>query len=98
MAIGRKSKVVELSIHNYKVKVQANKNYGIYDIILCEKTTKEVSIEITEPNGKKRTVKKMKTFYKPIRRITEVLSEFQGRQYNDSDTMLHLSNVLTEIL
>lgn len=101
MAIGRKSRVVELTIHNeenpkspYKVKVQANKHHGICDIILCKEFTKE----ITGPDGKKHTKKKLKSFYKPVRRLSELVSEFQGRQYDDQDNMAHLSNVLTQIL
>lgn len=100
MAIGRKSRVVELSIHNnenpkspFKVKVQANKHHGICDIILCE----EVSKEITTIEGKKKG-KKMQIFYKPVRRLLELISEFQGRQYDDQDTRIHLTNVLTEVL
>lgn len=105
MVIGRKSRVVELSIHNnenpkspYKVKVQSNKNHGICDIILCKESTEEVTVEFTGVDGKKRTKKKLKTFYKPIRRLSELISEFQGRQYDDQDNMIHLSNVLTQIL
>lgn len=105
MAIGRKSRVVELSIHDnenpkspYKVQVQANKHHGICDIILCKEFTKKVTHEFTGPDGKKRTKKKLKSFYKPVRRLSELVSEFQGRQYDDNDVMEHLSNVLTQIL
>lgn len=105
MAIGRKSRVVELTIHNeenpkspYKVKVQANKHHGICDIILCKEFTKKVTHEFTGPNDKKCSKKKLKSFYKPVRRLPELVSEFQGRQYDDQDNMAHLSNVLTQVL
>lgn len=105
LPLGRKSLVTELSIlnyespkHPYKVKVHANKNHGICDLVLCKEASKEVEIEITGPDGKKRSKKKLKTFYKPIRRLTEIFSEFQGRQYDDENTMTHLTNVLTQIL
>lgn len=103
--IGRKSRVVELTIHNeenpklpHKVQVQANKNHGICNIVLCEKVTKEVAFELVKPNGEKILKKKLKSFYKPIRRLSELVSEFQGRQYDDQDNMIHLSNVLTQVL
>lgn len=105
MAIGHKSRVVDLSVHNnedpkapHKVRVQANKHHGICDIILCKEVTKEVTHEYTGPDGKKRTKKKQKTYLKTVRRLSEVNSDFQGRQYDDSDVMAHLSSVLTQIL
>lgn len=103
--MGRKSLVVELSIHNnenpkmpYKVKVQANRHYGICDIVLCKEVTKEVTQEYTDPSGKKVSKKKTKTYSVPVRRISEVHSDFQGRQYNDAIVMEHLSNVLAQVL
>ena len=105
MAIGRKSRVVELSIHNnenpkspYKVQVQANKHHGICDIILCKEFTEEITYELIGPDGKKHTKKKLKSFYKPVCRLLELVSKFQGRQYDDEDIMEHLTNVLTQIL
>lgn len=105
MAIGRKSRVVELSIHNnedpktpHKVRVQANKHHGICNIILCKDVTKEVAHEYTGPDGKKRTKKKQKAYTKPVRRLSEVNSDFQGRQYDDPDNMAHLASVLTQVL
>lgn len=101
MAIGRKSRVVELSIHNnenpkapYKVKVQANKHHGICDICLYKEETKEITY--TGPDGKKRT--KTKTFYKFARRLSELISDFQGRQYDDANVMAHLTDVITKSL
>ena len=72
LSIGRKSIVKKIQIpvkgKNLSVLVQANKNYGICEII-------------AEGN-----------------RISEVLSEFQGRQINDEHTIVHLRNVLEEVL
>lgn len=105
MAIGRKSLVVKLSIHNnenpespFKVRVQANKHHGICDIILYKGTTKEVSHEYASADGKKRTKKEVKTFYKFDRRLSELVSEFQGRQYDDSNVMTYLIEVITKNL
>ena len=100
MAIGRKSLATVLTIKNcenpkspYKVQVQANKNHGICDIILCEEVTKEVTHEF---NGKSK--KKTKIYLMPVRRLSEVISDFQGRQYDDPLTMEHLVTVLTQVL
>lgn len=100
MAIGRKSLATVLTIKNcenpkspYKVQVQANKNHGICDIILCEEVTKEVTHEF---NGKSK--KKTRIYLTPVRRLSEVISDFQGRQYDDPITMEHLVNVLTQVL
>ena len=90
--IGRKSIFKNVSIENlngekpYRVRVQANKNYGICDLVLCDK--------IVDRSDKK----KIRTYYKVIRRLPEPLSEFQGRQINDELTMEHLQNVLFELL
>lgn len=85
--IGRNSIISGITIPNattpnspFNVRVQANKNYAICDIVLVNR------------------VKENKKFYfVPIRRITEVLSEFQGRQFNSPSTREHLSNVLFEL-
>lgn len=105
MAIGRKSRVVELSIHNnenpkapHKVKVQANKHHGICDICLYKEEMKEITYEYTGLDGKKRTKKKTKTFYKFARRLSELVSDFQGRQYDDANVMAHLTDVITKSL
>lgn len=92
---GRKSIVVETTVLNesnsqspkeqdtlgdvtspFVVKVQANKNHGICDIIVGSKIPQEV---VDEKTKKKKTI--MKFF--PIRRVGDVLSSFQGRQYDD---------------
>ena len=105
MAIGRKSLATVLTIKNcenpkspYKVQVQANKNHGICDIILYEEVTKEVTHEFNSPDGKKHSKKKTKIYLMPVRRLSEVISDFQGRQYDDPITMEHLVNVLTQVL
>ena len=104
MAIGRKSLATVLTIQNcdtksyYKVQVQANKNHGICDIILCEEVTKEVTHEFNGPDGKKHSKKKTRIYLMPVRRLSEVISDFQGRQYDDPITMEHLVNVLTQVL
>ena len=79
--IGRKSIVKKLEIPNHSdrkkvnaVLIQANKNYGICDIL-----------RVIEPSGEKV-------------RMSELLSEFQGRQINDENTIIHLWNVLEEVL
>ena len=81
--IGRKSIVVETTVLNesnpaspFVVKVQANRNHGICDIIVGSKIPQEV---VDEKTKKKKTI--MKFF--PVRRAGDVLSSFQGRQYDD---------------
>lgn len=89
--------IVEIKVPNYSnpqspfiVKVQANKNHGICDII--QGTL--VPQEIVDEKKRKRTIKK----FFPITRVSEVLSNFQGRQYDDVEVMEHLKNVLCETL
>lgn len=92
--IGRKSIVVETVIPNYSnpatpfvVKVQANKNHGICDIVVGSKIPQE---KVDEKTKKKKTV--MKFF--PIHRIGDVLSSFQGRQYDDPEVFELLGRAL----
>lgn len=92
--IGRKSIVTEITILNqsnpaspYVVKVQANKNHGICDIIQGTRLPQEV---IDEKTKKKKTI--MKFF--PVRRVDKVLSSFQGRQYNDPKVFELLEDAL----
>lgn len=91
MTTGRNSivKFIKVPHHNsavpFIVKVHANKNYGICNIELCEKSKEMIG-------------KKTVTVFTPIRRISEVISEFQGRQYNAENVMIHLYNVLSELL
>lgn len=104
--IGRKSIVVETTVLNesnpqspkaqgalgdvaspFVVKVQANKNYGICDIIVGSKIPQEV---VDEKTKKKKTI--MRFF--PVRRVGDVLSSFQGRQYNDPKVFELLEDAL----
>ena len=91
--VGHKSIVVKVEIPNYnnplepfKVRVQANKNHGICDVTLCKEVIKEFP-------GKKRRI-----YLNPVQRLSEVVSNFQGRQYDNPIVMERLSNVLTELL
>lgn len=84
--IGRKSIYFGITIPNinggypFNVRVQANKNHAICDIVLL-KRVKENKVR----------------YYVPVRRLTEILSEFQGRQYDSIYTREHLNNVLFEL-
>lgn len=96
--IGRKSIVVEVVIPNhtnpatpYVVKVQANKNHGICDIIQGTKVPQEV---VDPKTQKKKTI--MKFF--PVRRMDKVFSTFQGRQYDDPDIFESLEVALDNAL
>lgn len=103
---GRKSIVVETTVLNksnsqspkeqdtlgdvaspFVVKVQANKNHGICDIIVGSKIPQEV---VDEKTKKKKII--MKFF--PIRRVGDVLSSFQGRQYDDPKVFELLEDAL----
>lgn len=96
--IGRKSIVVEAVIPNHTnpaspfvVKVQANKNHGICDIVVGSRIPQEI---VDAKTQKKRTI--MKFF--PTRHVSEVLSAFQGCQYDNPNVFEHLENVLHETL
>ena len=91
---GRKSIVTEITILNqsnpatpFVVKIQANKNHGICDIVVGNRIPQEV---IDEKTKKKKTV--MKFF--PIRRVGDVLTSFQGRQYDDPEVIEYLKDTL----
>lgn len=103
---GRKSIVTEIAILNqsnpqspkvqsnlgdiaspFVVKVQANKNHGICDIVVGSRTPQEI---VDEKTKKKKTI--MKFF--PIRRAGDVLSSFQGRQYDDPEVFELLEEAL----
>ncbi len=92
--LGRKSIVTEIVIVNqlnpsvpHVVKVQANKNHGICDIIVGRKVPQEI---IDEKTKKKRTITK----FFPICRAGDVFSTFQGRQYDDPDVFEALEDAL----
>lgn len=91
---GRKSKVIEMVIPNltnpgtpYIVKVQANKNHGICNIIQGTKIPQEI---VDSKTKKKRKI--MKFF--PSCHLSNVLSTFQGRQYDDPQVFEALENTL----
>lgn len=88
------SKVVETIITNqsnpkspFVVKVQANKNHGICNITVGRRVPQEV---VDEKTKKKRTIM---TFF-PIGKVGDVLSSFQGRQYDDPVVFESLENAL----
>lgn len=92
--IGRKSIVTEITILNqsnpaspFVVKVQANKNHGICDIVVGSRIPQEI---VDEKTKKKKTI--MKFF--PVRRAGDVLSSFQGRQYDDPEVFELLEGAL----
>ncbi len=92
--IGCKSIVVKLVINNvtnpekpYEILVQANKNLGICDIIRGIRVPQEV---VDLKTKKKKTI--MKFF--EVGRVSEVLSDFQGQQINNSDTIFELESTL----
>lgn len=96
--LGRKSIVVEIVISNrtnpenpFIVKVQANKNYGICNVIQGTKYLKEV---VDQKTQQKKTIMK----FSFVRRLDSILSTFQGRQINDAAVFEHLNNVLNETL
>lgn len=93
---GRKSIFIYLTIKNeenpaspFTVKVQANKNHGICDVIVGTKVPQDIV-----KDGKKRTI----MVFSPSYRETSVLSSMQGRQFNDPYVLEHLENILTETL
>lgn len=85
MAIGRKSITRDLRINVTDpqlpniIRVQANKNFGICDIVAGQ----IVSQPYKDERGRKRT----KNQFCPMTRMTELLSTFQGRQINDEVVM-----------
>lgn len=108
--IGEKSLIKNFIIPNtrnkqksYEVLVQANKNYGICDIIIPN------DLVAPEPPADKSS-KPEKAAYKAAKLIydtkmrkakqlrSDLLNAFQGRQINDSFIRTHLSNVLYSVL
>lgn len=92
--IGRKSIVTEITILNqsnpqspFVVRVQANKNRGICDIVVGSRVSQKI---VDEKTKKKRTIMK----FSPIRRAGDVLSSFQGRQYEDPEVFKLLEGAL----
>ena len=112
--IGAKSIVLNLKVTNnkngfspYKVQIQANKNYGLCDVVL---PGTPVEPEKTYINLQKEDRKKEKALYdarkaeydkemakrKGIRNA--ILDKFQGRQLNDEVIVESLKNALYNLL
>ena len=112
--IGAKSIVLNLKVTNnknaqspYKVQVQANKNYGLCDVVL---PGAPVEPEKTYINLRKEDRKKEKALYdakkaeydkemakrKAIRNV--LFDKFQGRQLNDEVIIESLKNALYNLL
>lgn len=112
--IGAKSIVLNLKVTNnknarssYEVKVQANKNYGLCDVILPgtptepEKTYIKLEKEERKKeralyNTKKAEYDKEMLKRKGIRNA--ILDKFQGRQLNDEVIIMSLKNTLYNLL
>lgn len=85
-----------------EVLVQANKNYGICDILIPN--------NLVKPEAPSRPTKESNAAYKAAKQIydirmreavqlrSDLLNAFQGRQLNSEDTCIHLYNVLYETL
>lgn len=81
MVTGRNSKVIRFSIGDGQiVQVQANKHWGICDVVLG----------VLNTDNKKKTI----PVFSPIRRLSEILSMVQGRQANDPIVIEHIKNIL----
>lgn len=75
--IGRKSIFTDVKISDNLVRIQANKNHGICDVVLGTKSDSK---------------------FIPTRRLSKVLSVFQGRQYDDPEVFNYLIHVLSKTL
>ena len=112
--IGAKSIVLNLKITNnknayspYEVKVQANKNYGLCDVVL---PGTPVEPEKTYINLQKEDRKKEKALYDVRKAVYDremakrkgirnaILDKFQGRQLNDSVIVDELKSTLCNLL
>lgn len=87
---------------SFEIVVQANKHYGICDIIIPHNFVAPVkpTILTKESNAKYRAEKAEydanMAHVKLIR--NKILNEFQGRQLNDDNVRIHLINVLYAIM
>lgn len=96
MAIGHKSPYIYLKIWNgvkfVFVLVQASrKTLGICDVV----ETVRVKNETIDPKTKK---KRINYENQPVRRLCDVLSKFQGQQYNSSRVVDNLTEYLEAYL
>ena len=101
MAIGHKSLIRRLEIPNknlpktpYIVLVQANKNHGICDITVGTMVTKKIENEYVGRDGQKFTKTFSREVFVESERLSDVLSTFQGRQYDDEEIISHLEDVI----
>lgn len=95
---GRKSIVTEITILNqsnpqspFVVRLQANKNHGICDIVVGSRIPQEI---VDEKTKQKRTIMR----FSPVSKVGGILSSFQGRQYDDPEVLEHLKNALHVLL
>lgn len=102
MAVGRKSKVDYMSIPNHndpskphKVRIQMNKNGGICDINAGVVKTSERVIELKRFDGKKTKKTVKESTFVERQRMSELVSEFQGRQLYTQDVQDALFRALT---
>lgn len=103
--IGAKSIVLNLKVTNnknaqspYKVQVQANKNYGLCDVVLPG-TPEKTYINLQKEDKALYDAKKAeydKAKRKGIRNA--ILDKFQGRQLNDEVIVESLKNALYNLL
>lgn len=106
MATGRKSILNYLKIPNFKspeehftVQVQSNKNGGICDVTLGTLKKTEREIEVKSMFDKKIRRKKVVDYkFTPKKRMSDILSTFQGRQFKSQWVQEDLSDILTAVL
>lgn len=111
--IGAKSIVLNLKVTNnknaqspYKVQVQANKNYGLCDVVLpgTPVKSKKTYINLQEEEDRKKALydaKKAEYDKEMAKRKgirNAILNKFQGRQLNDKVIVESLKNALYNLL
>ena len=94
MTLGKKSIYTIINVTDtenpknpYEVVVQANKNYGICSIAARKRITQK---EVDKKTKKKKTVVK----FLPVCCNENILTTFQGRQYNNPEVLELLENTL----
>lgn len=108
--IGAKSIVLNLKVTNnknaqspYKVQVQANKNYGLCDVVLpgTPVEPEKTYINLQKEDRKKALYDAKKAEYDKAKRKgirNAILAKFQGRQLNDEVIVESLKNALYNLL
>ena len=110
--IGERSIVLYLKVfvkdEPYDVKIQANRNLGICDVILPNEPVPPVFIE--DSSYKTETRKKREELFKEKKAAYDremarrtsirnaILNKFQGRQINDSYVVRSIKSVLPQLL